>query len=110
MAKVGFAQVGIAHAHAADKVAVLKANPDVTFCGVYEPDPDVRSERGVAQAYEGVHWYASENEIMQDDSIVAIAVEGEVSVNLEVARRALERGKHVWLDKPAVTTGASSNR
>jgi hypothetical protein len=39
--KIRFAQYDIAHAHTAGKAAVLRANPDVEFCGVYEPDPVV---------------------------------------------------------------------
>jgi predicted dehydrogenase len=101
--KIRFAQYGVAHAHAAGKAAVLKTNPDVEFCGVYEPDPAARRERGRNDAYRGVHWFATEGEILDDETIVAVAVEGAVSENLRIARRALERGKHVWLDKPAGT-------
>jgi predicted dehydrogenase len=95
--KIRFAQYGIAHAHAAGKAAVLKANPDVEFCGVYEPDPDVRRERGTNDAYQGVHWFASEDAILDDETI------GVVSENPGIARKVLGRGKHVWLDKPAGT-------
>lgn len=101
--KIRFAQYGIAHAHAAGKAAVLKADPDIEFCGVYEPDPAVRRERGAHEVYRGVRWFSSEDEILDDETIVAVAVEGVVSENLAIARKALERGKHVWLDKPAGT-------
>ena len=99
--KVKFAQYGIAHAHAAGKAAVLKASPDVAFCGVYEPDPAVREALGKAEAYDGVHWYSSEREFLEDETIAAVAVEGPVWDNLARARQALNHGKHVWLDKPA---------
>jgi predicted dehydrogenase len=101
--KIRFAQYGVAHAHAAGKAGVLRANPDVEFCGVYEPDPAVRQERGAQEAYQGVHWFTSGDEILADETIAAVAVEGPVSENLGIARKALERGKHVWLDKPAGT-------
>ena len=99
--KVKFAQYGILHSHAAGKAAVLKANPDVSFCGVYEPDPSVRAARGAVAAYDGVNWFEAREDMLDDASIAAIAVEGAIAQNLEFAREALERGKHVWLDKPA---------
>lgn len=99
--KIRFAQYGVRHSHAAGKAAVLKTNPDVHFCGVYEPDRSVRAEKGAIEAYSGVNWYASREEMLGDESIAAIAVEGAVAQNLGFAREALERGKHVWLDKPA---------
>jgi len=101
--KIRFAQYGIAHAHAAGKASALKSSPGVDFCGVYEPDPDVRGRLGTASAYQGVHWFGSKGEMLDDDTIAAIAVEGPVSRNLEHAGEVLERGKHVWLDKPAGT-------
>ncbi len=99
--RIKFAQYGVSHAHASGKAAVLKANPDVEFCGVYEPDPEARRTRGTGEAYEGVHWFGSKEEMLDDASIAAIAVEGTVAQNLGFTREALERGKHVWLDKPA---------
>ncbi len=99
--KVKFAQYGILHSHAAGKAAVLKANPDVSFCGVYELDPSVRAARGAVEAYDGVNWFEAKEDMLDDASIAAIAVEGAIAQNLEFAREALERGKHVWLDKPA---------
>ena len=99
--RIKFAQYGVSHAHASGKAAVLKENPDVEFCGVYEPDPEARRTWGAGEAYEGVHWFGSKEEMLDDSSIAAIAVEGTVARNLGFTREALERGKHVWLDKPA---------
>ena len=95
--KIRFAQYGISHGHAAGKASVIKSD-DVDFAGVYE-----RSSRYTRtnQAYEGVHWFSSAEEMLEDETIVAVAAQGRVSENLEFARAALERGKHVWLDKPA---------
>lgn len=101
--KLKFAQYGIAHAHASGKVAVLKASPLVELVGVYEPDPALRRTLGATPPYAGVHWFERKEEMLQDPSIVAIAVEGEVRHNLAYAREALAHGKHVWLDKPAGT-------
>ena len=47
------------------------------------------------------HWFASKEEILEDETIVGIAAQGRVSQNLTFAREILEHGKHVWFDKPA---------
>ena len=99
--QIKFAQYGISHAHASGKAAVLKASPGVEFCGVYEPDAEVRKTKGAVEAYRGVRWLGSKGEMLDDPSVAAIAVEGAVAQNLGFAREALERGKHIWLDKPA---------
>jgi len=99
--RVRFAQYGVAHAHAAGKAAVLKSSEQVEFCGVYEPDPDLRRAAGRLEAYDGVHWFSDKEEMLGDPSISAVAIEGPIVTNLAWAREALARGKHVWLDKPA---------
>ena len=99
--KIRLAQYGISHDHATGKAKTLKTNDDVDFAGVYEPSAEVRETLGANEAYEGVHWFSSAEEILDDDTIVGVAVQGRVSQNLKYAHAAVERGKHVWLDKPA---------
>lgn len=99
--QIKMAQYGIAHAHASGKTDAMKRNPDVDFCGIFEPDDQVRAERGGTGAYKDIHWFGSREEILEDDSIVGVAVEGRVCDNLALARECIEHGKHVWLDKPA---------
>ena len=98
---IKLAQYGIAHAHASGKVDAMERNPDVDFCGIFEPDPQVRAEGGNTSAYKDVHWFESKEEMLDDDSIVGVAVEGRVGDNLAFAREVVEHGKHAWLDKPA---------
>ncbi|MCY3896890.1 MAG: Gfo/Idh/MocA family oxidoreductase [Chloroflexi bacterium] len=95
------AQYGIAHDHAHDKSRVLRETEEVEFVGVYEPDQDNIERLGGQTEYKGVHWFSSKEEMLEDESIVAIAVEGEIFDNLRFAREVVEHGKHVWLDKPA---------
>ena len=47
----------------------------------------MRETRGSSQAYTGVRWLLSKQEMLEDDTINAIAVEGRVSENLDFARR-----------------------
>lgn len=98
--KLKLAQYGISHDHAA-VARVFNESDLIDFSGVFEPSAENRDTRGKAEAYEGVHWFSSKEEMLEDESIAAIAVEGKVSQNLGFAREALEHGKHVWLDKPA---------
>ena len=96
-----FAQYGISHDHAAGKARVIGDSDRAELAGVYEPSARVREELGGNPAYDGVHWFAGKEEMLQDDGIAAIAVEGEIFQNVGFAREAVEHGKHVWLDKPA---------
>jgi len=99
--KIKFAQYGISHDHASGKANVMRQNADVELCGVFEPSPEVREWLGANGVYDGVHWYSSKEEFLEDDSIRCIACQGRVSENLAFAKEAMEHGKHVWLDKPA---------
>jgi predicted dehydrogenase len=95
------AQYGIGHDHAAGKARVMRDSEAVELVGVYEPAAWLRGSLGARPPYDGVHWFGSAREMLEDASITAVAVEGRVSENLAFARACLEHGKHVWLDKPA---------
>ena len=60
-----------------------------------------RETLGSNDAFEGVNWLPSAEEVLEDETIVGIAAQGRVSENLDFARAAVEHGKHVWFDKPA---------
>jgi predicted dehydrogenase len=94
--KIRAAAYGTGHAHASGKVAALRALEPFEFVGVCEPDPEAPR---AATAYQGVRWL-SEKELLEDPSIELIAVEAGVDRNLEYARRCVDAGKHVHLDKP----------
>ena len=99
--QIRLAQYGISHDHASGKARVLKESEDVDFAGVFEPSPEVRKTIGQSGVYDGVHWFSSKDEILEDDTIVGVAAQGRVSQNLGFAKEILEHDKHVWFDKPA---------
>ena len=99
--KIRLAQYGISHDHASGKTRVMKESDQVDFAGVFEPSAEVRQMLGTNPVYDGVHWFSSKEDMLEDETIVGIAAQGRVSENLTFAREALEHGKHVWLDKPA---------
>ncbi len=94
--RIRAAVYGIGHAHASGKVAALRALEPFEFVGICEPDPQASR---AATAYAGVRWL-SEKELLEDPSIELIAVEAGVDRNLEYARRCVDAGKHLHLDKP----------
>lgn len=95
ISKIG--QIGTRHGHAAGKWAALRANAEVEAVGIWEPNPALRGQ----QAFAGAHWFDSADELLQDRSVVAVAVEGRNHESLAMAEAAVESGKHLWFDKPA---------
>ena len=99
---IRMAQYGTKHGHASGKLRAMQDNADVELVGVYEPDAERRAElEGVDGAYAGVPFLDSEEDILDDGSIVAVASEGLNAESLEQTARIVEAGKHVWYDKPA---------
>src|SRR5436190_8344860 len=95
------AQYGVGHGHAAGKMRAMRRNPDVEVAGVFEPDPELRVEAEQQRAYEGVRWYRSGKEMLDDPSVAAVAVEGRNADSLPMAIAVAQAGKHLWYDKPA---------
>ena len=90
-------QIGTRHGHAAGKWQALLSHPDVEPVGIWEPDPALRGRSGFANA----HWFTSEDELLNDSSVVAVAIEGRNHESLGMAAAAVQAGKHLWFDKPA---------
>jgi predicted dehydrogenase len=86
---------GVGHAHAMGKVGALRKLPEFELVGVCEPDPAIPRTH---PALAGVRWI-SEKELLEDQSIELVAVESRVQQGLGYARRAIDAGKFVHLDK-----------
>ena len=102
MARIRMAQYGTKHGHAAGKLRAMEANTDVGIAGVFEPDAQ---QRAMLQESDGsfasAHWFADKREMLEDESIVAIASEGPNAESLDQTEEIVGAGKHVWYDKPA---------
>jgi len=99
--KVGICQYGILHDHASGKTKVIKESSDVSFLGIYEPDVLERQKRENDVLYKDIHWFASPMEMLKNEKVQAIAIQGRVRENLDFAEQAVSHNKHIWLDKPA---------
>jgi predicted dehydrogenase len=98
-------QIGISHAHAVGKVQVLSASPDVDFVGVFEPSARWREAKGGLPALSNVRW-RNEADLLDDPAVGGIFVETTSVDNLHWAKKALEAGKPVLIDKaPGVDLG-----
>lgn len=102
MTKIRMAQYGTRHGHAEGKYLAMVKNPDVEVTGVYEPDPERRQALHQSDsAFRDAVWYTHPEELLDDDSIVAVASEGWNSESLNHTEAIVAAGKHVWYDKPA---------
>ena len=99
---IRMAQYGTKHGHARGKLKSMLDNPGVEVVGLYEPDAARRREvEGGDGPYGQVRFFDSEEEMLGEDSIVAIASEGRNDESLDQTERIVEAGKHAWYDKPA---------
>jgi predicted dehydrogenase len=96
LAQVGLGQWGKNLARNFDRLAEL-----VWLCDL---DDERRAE--AAQAYRSAQTTASFDDVLADDSVDAVVVATPVPTHFELARRALEAGKHVFVEKPPAMRGA----
>ncbi|MDA1348731.1 MAG: Gfo/Idh/MocA family oxidoreductase [Chloroflexi bacterium] len=99
-----FAQIGIAHTHANNALTpesrAVMQRLNVAMAGIYEPDPDMLRARRDRAEYRDMRWYDSYDEILKDPTIAAVYIQSWPWECLYWARKALEAGKHIHLDKP----------
>ena len=95
--------LGIDHAHAAGKLAVLRESGDFELVGVCEPNEEIRERRAREKRFEGCRW-VSQEELLDDERVVMVAVESDTPRLLELGRAAIDAGKHIHLDKPPGTS------
>lgn len=94
--------LGTGHGHALGKLRVLQESDDWDVAGVCEADAETRARREQEPAWAGVEWL-EEAELLEDPSVRMVAVESEVPQMLPLARKTVDAGKHMHLDKPAGT-------
>ena len=96
LAQVGLGQWGKNLTRNFDQLAEL-----VWLCDV---DDERRAQ--AAQSYPSALVTSSFDDVLADDSVEAVVVATPVPTHYELARRALEAGKHVFVEKPPAMRGA----
>lgn len=104
--KMRFGVYGTKHAHATAKILTLKNHANVEIAGVFEPDP-IQSAlvQKTDKNYQGLYFYDSAQEMLNDPTIIAIASEGLNKESLNFTEAIIQAGKHCWYDKPAGDDG-----
>jgi predicted dehydrogenase len=69
-------------------------------------DLDESQHEGLAQRYPHARLAANLDDVLEDDSVEAVVIATPVPTHHELARRALEAGKHVFVEKPPAMRGA----
>ena len=102
MAKIRMAQYGTKHGHARGKMQAMLVNPDVEVAGIFEPDEERREQLQTSDSWsDDIYWFADAAEMLDDETIVAVASEGNNAESLDQTEEIVNAGKHVWYDKPA---------
>jgi predicted dehydrogenase len=96
VAQVGLGQWGKNLARNFDQLAEL-----VWLCDV---DEERRAQAAVS--YPSARATSSFDDVLADESVEAVVVATPVPTHYELARRALEAGKHVFVEKPPAMRGA----
>ena len=79
-------------------VRVLHEIPDVELAWASDVKPE--RLRAIQRRYPDVQTTTTYDEILEDDSVDAIAVATPVSTHYELAAAALQAGKHAFVEKP----------
>lgn len=100
----------------------MKRNIAVVGCGYWGPklvrnfhasglwnvkyvcDLDVAQLAGIKAHYPTVETTTDYNTLLKDGSVEAIAIATPVFTHFDLAKRALEAGKHTWVEKPLTAT------
>jgi len=82
----------------------LHANPNFQLYGVWE-----RSAKNAAKYYPYIKSFDTYDELLADTSIELIIVNTPNATHYEYAKKALQTGKHVVIEKPFVTTVDEGN-
>ncbi len=100
MKKIKIGQIGVGHNHASEKMAALRRLSDYyEVVGIVEPDENWWQRRGDLPEYQGLP-RLTETEFFRTPGLEAVAVETDGFELLETARKCVDRGLHVHMDKP----------
>jgi predicted dehydrogenase len=94
---IGVAFVGCAHPHLPPRCELLAAEADVRLVGCYDPDPVLAAK---ANARTGLPVFRSVDELLDQQGVRLVLVEGWDRDNPGYVLKAVRRGQAVLLEKP----------
>ena len=102
MKKIKIGQIGIGHNHGAAKAADLRRLPEIfEFVGLVVPEHDAEyHSRRELEEYKDIP-QMTEEELFAIPDLDAVIIETCVPYLVPTAQRAIDRGLHIHLDKPA---------
>jgi len=102
MKKIKIGQIGIGHNHAEGKIMAIQKFPELfEVIGYAEENEEWIKNRGKFDCYKDLPRLTTEEIIEKSD---AVLVECDVWNLTKVAKRCIDAGKHVHIDKPASGT------
>ncbi len=98
--------LGAQHGHAAGKLRWLRDLSEVDLAGVYEPCSATRAANESEPNSAGVPYLDDIDRLLDDASVLGIVIGGAERQNPAYARRALQAGKHLLMEKACGWTHA----
>ena len=87
-------------------VRVFRDLPDVNLRQVCDADPTIRA--AVERQYPGIATSADYDALLGDEALDAVVLAVPAAHHYDMARQALERGKHVYVEKPMTLAAADA--
>ena len=97
---VGLGKMGLSHC------AILRPHPEVSLVGVCD---STRYVLDVLNKYTGIHTYSDYKRMLAEASLDAVVVATPTSTHVPIVRESLERGIHVFCEKPFTLDPADSD-
>ena len=102
MKKIKIGQIGIGHNHGEAKMLAVRKFPELfEVIGYAEENEEWIEKRGGLKGYEGLKRLSVDEIIKESD---AVLVETDVWNLTEIAKKCVDAGKHIHMDKPASGT------
>ena len=99
IAIVGLGKMGLSH------LSMIKTHPDARLVGICD---ETKYLRDVLQKYTGVPTFADFNALLDQAEPAAVIIATPTHLHAKMVREAVERGIHVFCEKPLFTDPAES--
>ncbi len=80
----------------------FSSNPDLELAAICDFSPDRLKSAG--NQYPNTKLLNETESLFNDNAVDAVAIATPVSTHFDLAKKAIESGKHVWLEKPMTET------